>query len=1243
MTAQIIRGAPQGHLLRGAGGGGGKGGGGGSARVAVESPDSLRSQQFAQVLDMVSEGEIEGLVGGLRGVYLDDTPIENSDGTRNFSGVTIDSRTGTQAQTYLPGFPSVENEVAVSTEVTFAASVVRQISNPNINAVRVTVSIPHLTYQNPTNGDLSGTSVTIGIEVQNDGGGWQDAKLRTESVAMAVAGLTANSAAADILSADIGIAWVGEASGATQYAYWRADYRLQGSADPWVQFGSGVFSGAAAVAADPAYWAGSENTYYKSVVNGDGTTDNVAVSYEEYLAATTAMAAPGGSAMTTISLPAEAAYEFQVVLTSGVGTLSISSASAYKWTGTDTISGKTTSKYQRAYRIPLTGTGPWDIRMRRLTADSTTQTVQNATWFESYTEIIDAKLRYPNSAIVGVRVDSSQFRTIPRRGYHIRGLRVRVPSNYDPITRAYAGVWDGTFAVAWTNNPAWCFYDLVTSERYGLGAFIDADQIDKWALYDIAQYCDEMVPDGFGGEEPRFTCNLYLQTRQEAYTVISTMASIFRGLAWWASGSITAHADKPSDAEMLFTSANVVDGIFNYAGSSIKARHTVALVSWNDPADHYRQKIEYVEDAAGIALYGVVETEVLAAGCTSRGQAHRLGRWMLYSERLETETVSFRAGMDGIYLGPGSVIQTQDAARAGQRFGGRVVSATTTAITLDAAVTIEAGQTYTLSAILPAGTLETRAVGNAPGSASVLTVAAFTTAPQAGAIWVLAATNLLPETWRVVGMVEVERGVLEITALAHRADKYDAVEQNLILEPLPTSSYSTNPDPVIGLVATESLYLVTPSVVGNRATLSWSGSQPYYSVTWQRSGDNLQSRDVTVPTCSIDGIEPGVYTFSVVAVNAIGRRSAATAIVQEIYGKTAPPGNVENFALAAIAGAAHLTWNPAADLDVVVGGILRMRHAAAGQTAEWSNGIDIGPAIPGSASSVVLPLLAGTYMAKWVDSSGYESTAAALITTDAPGVLAGNAVATVTEHDAFAGVKTAMAVAEFSSSPSGTALMLDSALTIDEMTDPIDTWPYIGALGGVAESGIYEFDGTVDLGAVFTSRLTAAIEAYGFDASDLIDSRGSVDAWSSVDGGNITDATVQLQVRTTNDNPAGSPAWSAWQPFVTGDWTARAFEFRLLASRVEQTHNVAVAALSVTVDMPDRLYSDNDIACASGGMTVTFPAAFYAVPAVGITAQGMATGDYYTISKTDADFDIQFFNAGGSGVARTFDYIARGY
>lgn len=1223
-------------MIRGAGGGGGKGGGG-SSHTPTEAPDSLRSRQYARVLDIIGEGEIEGLVGGLRGVYLDDVPVENADGTRNFSGITIDWRNGTQAQSYLPGFPAVENEVAVSTQVTYAAPVVRQISNPNINAARITVSIPQLTYQNPSNGDLGGTSVEIGIDVQTNGGGWVPARLRTVQVPLAVAALTAHSNGASILSATVGLSWQGvisyiavpptfaqEVDRSIQFCYWALEYRAYGSADPWVQFASGVMSGA----------PHDETTYEKGFL-GLPLPDVPPV---------TQTVPPSASATGSISLPAEGAYEFRAVMSSGTGALAIASATAYAWSGTDVISGKTTSKYQRAYRIPLTGTGPWDIRVRRVSADSTQQNLQNKTWFESYTEIIDAKLRYPNSAIVGLQVDSSQFRTIPRRGYHIRGLRIRVPSNYDPVTRAYTGVWDGTFQVAWSNNPAWCFYDLLTAERYGLGAFIDADQVDKWELYQIGRYCDEMVPDGFGGEEPRFTCNLYLQTRQEAYTVLASMASIFRGMTWWASGAVTASADMPGDPVMLFTAANVINGAFSYSGASLKARHTVALVSWNDPADRYRQKIEYVEDAAGIALYGVIETEVLATGCTSRGQAHRFGRWILYSERLETETVSFRCGMDGTYLAPGCVIQTQDAARAGKRFGGRAVSATTAAVTIDAAVTIEPGKTYTLSAILPDGSLESRAVTNGAGSATVLAVSPdFSAAPMANAIWVLAASDLVPESWRVLGVAEVEPGTLEVTALAHRPDKYAAVEQGLLLEPLPTSAYSLSPGPVTNLSATESLYLVTPAVVGDRVTLSWGGEQPFYAVSWRRAGENPQTRDVTVPTCSIDGIEPGTYTFSVVAVNAIGRRSAAASITKEIVGKAAPPTGVENFALAAIAGAAHLSWTPAADLDVIVGGTLRMRHAAAGQTAEWSNGIDIGPAIPGSAAGAVLPLLAGTYMAKWVDSSGYESVSPALILTDAPGVIAGNVVATVTERDAFVGVKTNMAVSDFSASASGTALMLDSALTIDQMTTNIDTWGYLGALGGVAASGVYEFAGNVDLGAVFTSRLTAVLEAYGFDASDLIDSRGNVDSWASVDGGNIADAVAVLQVRTTNDDPAGSPVWSAWQPFVTGDWTARAFQFRLLASRVEQTHNVAIASLSVTVDMPDRLYSGNDIACPADGMTVTFPARFYAVPALGITAQGMATGDYYTWSKTEEGFSIHFFNAGGSGIARTFDYIARSH
>ncbi|MCX8016419.1 MAG: hypothetical protein N2690_00755 [Rhodocyclaceae bacterium] len=312
------------HPIRGAGGGGGggKGGGGGSARAAIEAPDSLRSRAYARVIDVVSEGEIEGLVDGLKSIYLDDTPIQNPDGSLNFSGISAVWRNGTQAQDHIPGFAAAETEIAVATEVKASAPVVRSISNTNLTAVRVTVSVPQLTYQDPQTGDISGTSVDMTIDLQNNGGGWQTVK-------------------------------------------------------------------------------------------------------------------------------------------------------------TDTISGKTTSRYQRSYRIELPAPGPWDIRVRRITPDSTNINLQNKTWFDSYTEIIDARLRYPNTALVALQIDAAQFQRIPRRGYDIRGLRVRVPVNYDPVARSYSGVWNGNFKIAWTDNPAWCFYDLLTSDRYGLGAYIDEAQVDR--------------------------------------------------------------------------------------------------------------------------------------------------------------------------------------------------------------------------------------------------------------------------------------------------------------------------------------------------------------------------------------------------------------------------------------------------------------------------------------------------------------------------------------------------------------------------------------------------------------------------------------------------------------------------------------------------------------------------------------------------------------------------------------------
>ena len=742
-------------LIIGAGGGGK--GGGGSARVAQEAPDSLRSKAYARVVDLVCEGEIEGLAAALQSVYLDDTPIQNPDGSYNFTGVTLETRPGTQQQSYIPGFSSVENEVAVGVECKANQPVVRTINDPDVDAVRIKVSIPTLTLQDTTNGDLNGTSVSYAIDVQAHGAGF-----------------------VQVLS--------------------------------------------------------------------------------------------------------------------------------------DTVSGKTTSRYQRSYYIPLTGTGPWDVRLRRITADSTQTSLQNKTFLESYTEVIESKLRYPNSALMALRVDASQFTSIPRRSYDLKLLRVRIPSNYFPETRSYAGVWDGTFKVAWTDNPAWCFYDLVTSTRYGLGSFIPKSQVDKWALYRVARYCDEIVPNGLGGYEPRFTCNLYLQSREQAYKVVQDMASIFRGMAYWSGGAITVTQDAPQDPVYQFTAANVIDGEFAYQGSSAKARHTVALVSWTDPDDFYRQKVEYVEDMAGIASYGVVQADVVAMGCTSRGQANRVGKWLLYSEQSESEIITFRTGLEGAVVRPGDVIKVADSSRGGLRLGGRIADATTVSVTLDQ--DLPAGS-WRISVVLPTGAVEERQVGSLSGR-TVGVTSAFSSAPQVGAIWVLASTQVETQLFRVVQVAESEPGIHEVTALAHNPDKYGAIEQGLALQPRDITVLSSTPAAPTGLVVTESLYRVKDQAL---VLIQVGWEQVFgaleYQVSYRVNGGNT----VTPPRVSstyleIRNAEAGDYVFTVRAVGVSGRLGQSATLSQAILGKLQPPDDVQDFVVLRRTTDLLLSWSANTDADL---------------------------------------------------------------------------------------------------------------------------------------------------------------------------------------------------------------------------------------------------------------------------------------------------------------------------------------
>lgn len=556
---------------------------------------------------------------------------------------------------------------------------------------------------------------------------------------------------------------------------------------------------------------------------------------------------------------------------------------------TDTISGKTTSKYQRSYTIDVAGTGPWDIRVSRLTADSATQLLENQTWWDSYSSIVSKRLTYPNSALVAASIDSQQFQQIPSRAYDIKGLLVKIPSNYNPTTRAYNGTWDGTFVVAWTDNPAWCFYDMLTNTRYGLGDYIDSTQVDKWSLYTIARYCDEMVPSGIGsGMEPRFTCNLYLQSPEEAYTVIQNMASIFRAITYWATGTMLVVQDSPSNPVSLFTNANVIDGEFVYSGTSIKARHTVAQIAWNDPADFYRQKIEYVQDDDGVLRYGVKRAEIVAFGCTSRGQANRLGKWLLYSERAETETVTFKAGLDGLQLYPGAIIKTSDANRSGQRMAGRIVSATTTSATLDSEVTIASGKTYSLSIISPTGAIVKVVSNSSVGQRKVITFPAIPAAqvPQVNSVFLFEANDLVAETWRVISLVDADKNIVEVNAVKHDPTKFAQIELGQQFDPPAITALTSRPSAPINLAIRTSPYTINGAVMGLRATLSWTSPETRFRVRWRQAGAIWQERAVTEGTIDIDNIDYTAYEFQVYAVNQIGRESDAAILNQSI---TVPP------------------------------------------------------------------------------------------------------------------------------------------------------------------------------------------------------------------------------------------------------------------------------------------------------------------------------------------------------------------
>ncbi|UAN14096.1 host specificity protein J [Enterobacter asburiae] len=535
------------------------------------------------------------------------------------------------------------------------------------------------------------------------------------------------------------------------------------------------------------------------------------------------------------------------------------------------VTGKTTSGYERSHRIDLPQAGStWTIRLRKITSDANSAKIGDTMTLQSFTEVIDAKLRYPNTALLYIEFDSSQFNgSIPQISCEPRGRVIRVPDTYDPETRTYSGTWTGAFKWAWTDNPAWIFYDLVVSDRFGLGHRLTAANIDKWTLYQVAQYCDQMVPDGKGGNgtEPRYTCNVYIQDRNDAYTVLRDFAAIFRGMTYWGGDQIVALADMPRDVDYSYTRANVVGGRFIYSSSTTKSRYTTALVSWSDPGNAYADAMEPVFEQALVARYGFNQLEMTAIGCTRQSEANRKGRWGILTNNKD-RVVSFDVGLDGNIPQPGYIIAVADELLSGKVMGGRISAVNGRVIKLDRVADAAAGDRLILN--LPSGVSQSRTIQAVNGE-SVTVTTAYSETPQAEAVWVVESDELYAQQYRVVSVSEKDDGTFSITGAWHDPDKYARIDTGAIIDQRPVSVIPPGNQSPPSNIVISSFSVVQQNISVETMRVSWDQAQNAiaYESQWRRNDGNW----VNVPRSSttsfdVQGIYAGRYLVRVRAINA---------------------------------------------------------------------------------------------------------------------------------------------------------------------------------------------------------------------------------------------------------------------------------------------------------------------------------------------------------------------------------------
>ncbi len=1193
-------------IIRGSGGGGSPP----PPRQPTRTPDTLHSKQFATFLDLISEGEIEGSATAskegitdrtsaayvnayLKDVFLNDTPVLKAtasssspqDADFNFQNVSFTPRFGTANQTKIDGIESSSSITPVGVTVTTSSPVTRQITNTNVDRIKVTVSFPQI-QKATTEGDLLGSTVQLKVAVQYNSGGFTD-----------------------------------------------------------------------------------------------------------------------------------------VI--------------------TDTITGRTADAYQKDYSVKITGSFPVDIRVIRVTADSTDSSLIDSFQFASFAEIIDDASTYANSAYNAIRLDSQQFSSIPRRKFRIRGIKVRIPgagasSSGTPTVDSATGriiypdgyIFNGVMGSAvWTSCPAMILLDLLTTERYGFGTHIADSNLDLFSFVTASKFANTLVDDGFGGQEARFSANVNIQSSSSAFDLINELAGVMRCMPIWSTGSILLAQDSPKDSSFVFSLANISSDGFNYSGSSLKQRHSVISVSYYN-MDSQDIDFEVFENTTLSAKIGTVVKQVKGFACTSRGQAQRLAKAIAFSEANESELVTFTTSMEGgLMCRPGAVISINDPVRAGVRRSGRLKSVTsTTVVTVDDTENTDLPTTNspTLSLILPDGTVETKDISSI--SNGVITVSeAFSQTPNVNTIYLIQNSTVEAQKFRVITVEETDSINYTITALSYINEKYAFIEDGESLPTRTVSKLNELQPPPSNLSAVETIVPINNQAV-SKIFLSW---QPIlgvieYQVNYRFENGNYFTERVSRPDFQIMNSQLGTYEFQVFSYNVNGQLSATSNDLNfEAVGKTALPQDVSNVTVEPVNDQfVRLRFDKATDVDVTHGGNIVVRHSnLTDGTGTFTNSVDIIPALPGNVSETLVPAVEGEYILKFRDDGGRLSSGETSVVVTIPDAVPKLAILTDredTDTTPFNGTKTDTF---FDSTLSG--LVLGSTTEIDSV-GLIDSLSSIDFLGDIASSGKYDFVSNVDFGAKQVVNLTRHMVSESFYPNDLIDSRTAfIDVWTDIDALTAFDTNAKLLVAitdldpdlsvsatyaqsgttitvtkanhgyvagdvivvdftsgtgidgeyviqstgsvndfvltgTTSQTTSGNCTYGAnftpFEPMANGTFIGRGFKFRAELSSADPAQSIIVKQLGYSANLIRRTESPTAvIASGTSRKSVSFINTYFTgtselggsttahLPTIGIILENMESGDFFSLHNiTGSGFDIDVKN-GSSFVDRNFRYTAVGF